>query len=668
MKTLPVRNVTKALELGLTYIRSHGVLRETRNGPALVCPSPVTTIYEKPRERVLFSNARDANPFFHFFESLWMLAGQRNGKFLNYFVKDFTKRFSDDGTTLHGAYGYRWREQWGDQLAIIVDRLKNDPSDRRSVLQIWSADLDLGKTSRDLPCNTTVFFWVSEDDSKTGESPRLELNMTVCNRSNDIIWGCLSGDTEILSPEGARTIRQLTEEGLNKPFPVYSVNPATGDMAIKNCVRAWSTGIKPVIELVFDNGSTLRLTKDHNLYVKNTKRGVTNTPEDCIVETPAGHLKVGDRLWAPVPQTRKGRKVFKRNILKNTAYENIQFISREYYKFCKGDYPEGWHVHHINENTEDDKIENLSALSPEEHLSLHMKRKMGKLSQEDKVVLATRGSAAAKAAYQNLSSEEREALNKKRTRHASETFKAHWASLSEKQHYEIAKKASEAAREKNTPEAMRERQKKAVESRLQNKKLKELAENHVIVEIRELPPEETFDFTVEDYHTALIGDGVLAHNCYGANAVHFSMLQEYVATSIGATVGRYWQISNNWHAYLETLEPLEEKYKTQGFYDFANFYNDWKPGSVEPYPLMTESREIWDQDLLIFIDQGPIVGMRDPFFRRVATPMWYAWLEWKRDDRSKNDRIITAIEILQQCAATDWKKAAVEWLERRIQK
>ena len=44
--------------------------------------------------------------------------------------------------------------------------------------------------------------------------------------------------------------------------------------------------------------------------------------------------------------------------------------------------------------------------------------------------------------------------------------------------------------------------------------------------------------------------------CYGANAVHFSFLLEYLARRIGCPVGTYHQVSVNWHAYVDTLEKL----------------------------------------------------------------------------------------------------------------
>jgi len=148
----------------------------------LVMPTPVTTVYVNPHERVMFWPQRDANPFLHLYESLWMLAGRNDIAPLIRYAKQF-ENYSDDGSTLHGAYGHRWREHFGfDQLEIIVKRLRANVDDRRSVLQMWDCNADLSETDirKDLPCNTIVSFQVS---------PALELDMTVFCRSNDIVWG-----------------------------------------------------------------------------------------------------------------------------------------------------------------------------------------------------------------------------------------------------------------------------------------------------------------------------------------------------------------------------------------------------------------------------------------------------------------------------------------------
>ena len=185
MHVIRARNVHEALVVGLQDLRRYGVERESRNGPVLVFPEPVTTVYERPEERVLFHHERDANPFFHLFEALWMLAGRNDLAYLQHMVARFAD-YSDDGETLWGAYGYRWRRHFRgcrDQLEVIGERLRADPIDRRSVLQMWSSELDLGhpsEKSRDIPCNTHAYFSINAAG---------RLDMTVSNRSNDMIWG-----------------------------------------------------------------------------------------------------------------------------------------------------------------------------------------------------------------------------------------------------------------------------------------------------------------------------------------------------------------------------------------------------------------------------------------------------------------------------------------------
>ena len=179
MKTFKVRNVHEALERGIDSIRAIGIKQESRNGDTLEFPEPVTTTYLNPTERVLFQEERDANPFFHLMESLWMLAGRNDVRFVTQYVKTMSD-FSDDGTTFNGAYGYRWRHHFNiDQLPIIIRRLKENPEDRRCVLAMWDGFHDLDLDTKDQPCNTSIYFKIRDG----------KLNMTVCNRSNDMIWG-----------------------------------------------------------------------------------------------------------------------------------------------------------------------------------------------------------------------------------------------------------------------------------------------------------------------------------------------------------------------------------------------------------------------------------------------------------------------------------------------
>lgn len=199
MHVINATNVNEAYVEGLDYLRNHGCTEVTRAGRVLVAPGPVTTVYEQPQQRVLLDPTRDANPFFHLFESLWMLVGWRDARWLDRFVGDFSERFAEADGNQHGAYGQRWREHfqdWADdcpmdQLDAVVNLLKRNPSERRAVISMWDPQWDLGQDKKDLPCNTHAYLRVrgTEYDPDAARSGHAVLDLTVCCRSNDIIWG-----------------------------------------------------------------------------------------------------------------------------------------------------------------------------------------------------------------------------------------------------------------------------------------------------------------------------------------------------------------------------------------------------------------------------------------------------------------------------------------------
>lgn len=203
----------------------------SRNGPVIMVPEPVTITYKKPVQRVLFNRARDCNPFFHVYEALWMLAGRNDLAPLAYYNSKMAD-YSDDGKTVTGsAYGYRWRHAKGysaakydihDQLKKVIKHLKGSPDSRRAVIQMWNVEDDLLKIgdpvvhpdlgtvdyenySKDVACNLCIILMLRdgdriEDDSKwhshTGTFYKLQklLDMTVVNRSNDMVWGMLGAN------------------------------------------------------------------------------------------------------------------------------------------------------------------------------------------------------------------------------------------------------------------------------------------------------------------------------------------------------------------------------------------------------------------------------------------------------------------------------------------
>jgi len=187
MHVVTARNVCEALPLTLRHLIRNGQKDDSRVGPVLVSPTPIMTETLRPYERVLFSAVRDANPFFHMFEAIWMLAGRNDAAPLNDFVKNFGALYGEIDGKVHGAYGYRWRKSFGlDQIAHVIGKLIANKTDRQAVLQMWdcsSGNDDLAGTWRDRPCNTHCYLRVRLQKG----APVLDL--TVCCRSNDMIWG-----------------------------------------------------------------------------------------------------------------------------------------------------------------------------------------------------------------------------------------------------------------------------------------------------------------------------------------------------------------------------------------------------------------------------------------------------------------------------------------------
>lgn len=207
MFVIKAENVNHAYTAGMHYLLDHGVEQESRVGKVLRSPVPVSTVYAEPCQRVLFNKVRDCNPFFHLFECIWMISGRNDVASLTPFNKNMGN-YSDDGITFHGAYGHRWRSHFGfDQIQYIIAALKSNPMDRRAVMGMWDAGVDLEKDGKDIPCNDMIKF-----DAVDGK-----LNMIVFCRSNDIIWGAYGANAVHMS-----FLQEYMAAGMGIPTGTYT--------------------------------------------------------------------------------------------------------------------------------------------------------------------------------------------------------------------------------------------------------------------------------------------------------------------------------------------------------------------------------------------------------------------------------------------------------------
>lgn len=143
----------------------------------------------------------------------------------------------------------------------------------------------------------------------------------------------------------------------------------------------------------------------------------------------------------------------------------------------------------------------------------------------------------------------------------------------------------------------------------------------------------------------------------GANVVHFSYLQQYVADCLGVEVGYYTQFTNNLHVYTSNWKP-EEWLKG---YDHAACYPH--AGKVTK---LVQDKATFDREVGLFVENyhnpRPVpMTFREPYLELVAKPMCLAFATHKQGPFGEpNVRY-----WLTQVHSPDWKRAGTEWMERR---
>ena len=140
---------------------------------------------------------------------------------------------------------------------------------------------------------------------------------------------------------------------------------------------------------------------------------------------------------------------------------------------------------------------------------------------------------------------------------------------------------------------------------------------------------------------------------YGANAVHFSFMQEYLAAAIGVKVGTYYQMSNNLHTYLDfgpwakvsKIDEVRCPYSTEEF--------------VYSRPMVNNASRFLPE-IEGFCD-GETQGFKNKFITEVAVPIQEIYDLYKSNDLEK-----AIAHTHEHLHSADWKWAIVEWLARRI--
>lgn len=132
---------------------------------------------KNPRARLSRTESR-GKVFSCLGELLWYLAGTNNLEFISYYISRY-KKDSEDGKTIFGGYGPRLFNMRGqNQIANVVRTLKEKPSSRRAVIQLFDAG-DIATSRREIPCTCTLQFMIRNR----------QLQMFTHMRSNDAYFG-----------------------------------------------------------------------------------------------------------------------------------------------------------------------------------------------------------------------------------------------------------------------------------------------------------------------------------------------------------------------------------------------------------------------------------------------------------------------------------------------
>jgi hypothetical protein len=140
---------------------------------------------------------------------------------------------------------------------------------------------------------------------------------------------------------------------------------------------------------------------------------------------------------------------------------------------------------------------------------------------------------------------------------------------------------------------------------------------------------------------------------YGANAVHFSVLHEYMAARVGVRVGFYHHLSDSYHAYTEIFQKLKDMLPD---YDPYLTLGDGKL-HYDPMPLV-EHPSTFDDELFEFVDGAPRKKWNNGMFPTLAIPMRKAWEAWKGGEKA------LALQYVDEMHARDWRKACREYIQR----
>lgn len=176
MNVIEGNNITDTFYKAINMMEKKGI----KTVPGVLELSPVLIHIKNPTERCLVIPNRNNNGIQSIAETIWVLGGREDLKYLKKYLPR-AEQFSDDGRTWRGAYGkriFRWHSEI-NQIKNVVSILRNNKYSTRGVIVLIDPSRDISLHHKDVPCNNWIQFSIREN----------KLNMYVTLRANDLFWG-----------------------------------------------------------------------------------------------------------------------------------------------------------------------------------------------------------------------------------------------------------------------------------------------------------------------------------------------------------------------------------------------------------------------------------------------------------------------------------------------
>ena len=184
---------------------------------------------------------------------------------------------------------------------------------------------------------------------------------------------CMAGETLVQTYEGNKMIKDIRPGDL-----VYTLNESTNKIELKPVIDAWcSKKDAQVVKVIFDNDQEIICTGNHPFAVRCIETYLDDDGNKCRREKVkyirADELREGMRIKSNyVTLSSDGRPQC--SIYYKGHKQLIHNIVAEYFY---GEKPEGYVVHHINEDKCDNRKENLTYMKDSEHRIHHMNLTIG---------------------------------------------------------------------------------------------------------------------------------------------------------------------------------------------------------------------------------------------------------------------------------------------------